>query len=79
MSGRAEQLFHRLASGPAATLALIGESEDVHLECKEWRANDGDAQTTFAKAACGLANAEGGVLVVGKKAGRGDCTSGRSC
>ena len=67
MPGRAEQLFHRLASGPAAILALIGGSEDVHLECKEWRAKDGGAQTTFAKGACGLANAEGGVLVVGMK------------
>lgn len=30
MLGRAEQLFDRLASGPAAILTLIGES-DVHL------------------------------------------------
>src|ERR1700746_1616840 len=52
MSGRAEQLYQRLTSGPAAILVLIGKSEDVHLESKEWRPNDGDAQTTFAKATC---------------------------
>jgi schlafen family protein len=68
MSTRAEQLFHQLASDPAAILALVGKSEDLHLECKEWPARDDDAQRVFAKAACGLANAEGGVLLVGMKA-----------
>jgi hypothetical protein len=67
MSGRAEQLFEQLKSVPAI-LALIGQSEDVHFDCKEWPTNDGDAQRVFAKAACGLTNAEGGVLVVGMKA-----------
>jgi len=67
MSGRAEQLFHQLTSAHAI-LALIGQSEDAHFDCKEWPAKDEDAQKVFAKAACGLANAEGGVLVVGMKA-----------
>jgi hypothetical protein len=67
MSDRAEQLFQRLQSAPAI-LALIGQSEDVHFDCKEWPPRDEDAQKVFAKAACGLTNAEGGVLVVGMKA-----------
>ncbi len=65
-SGRAEQLFHLTSAH--AILALIGQSEDAHFDCKEWPAKDEDAQKVFAKAACGLANAEGGVLVVGMKA-----------
>jgi Putative DNA-binding domain len=67
MPGRAEQLFHQLTNAEAIC-ALIGQSEDVHFDCKEWPAKDEDAQKVFAKAACGLANAEGGVLVVGMKA-----------
>src|SRR5438552_1285599 len=67
MSTRAEQLFHQLASGPTAILAFIGKSEDLHLECKTWPTKDDEAQRVLAKAACGLANADGGVLVVGMK------------
>lgn len=67
MSGRTEQLFKQLKSAPAIH-ALIGQSEDVHFDCKEWPTKDEDAQKVFAKAACGLTNAEGGVLVVGMKA-----------
>ena len=67
MSDRAEQLFQRLQSAPAI-LSLIGQSEDAHFDCKEWPAKDEDAQRVFAKAACGLTNAEGGVLVVGMRA-----------
>jgi hypothetical protein len=67
MPGRAEQLFSLLKSA-STILALIGQSEDAHFDCKEWPVKDEDAQRVFAKAACGLANAEGGVLIVGMKA-----------
>ena len=67
MPGRAEDLFERLKDAPAI-LALIGQTEDVHFDCKEWPVKDEDKQRVFAKAACGLANAEGGVLVIGMKA-----------
>jgi hypothetical protein len=67
MPGRAEQLFQQLQN-PAAVLALIGQSEDAHFDCKEWPSRDESAQHTFAKAACGLANAEGGVLIIGMRA-----------
>jgi Putative DNA-binding domain len=67
MSGRAEEIFHRLTSAPAI-LSLIGQSEDAHFDCKEWPTNEQEAQKVFAKAACGLTNAEGGVLVVGMRA-----------
>jgi Putative DNA-binding domain len=67
MTSPAEQLFRRL-SAAAHIESLIGESENCFFDCKEWPANDGDAQRMFAKAACGMANAEGGVLIVGMKA-----------
>jgi hypothetical protein len=67
MPTRGEELFDALQS-PAAILGLIGQSEDVHFDCKEWPANDNDAQRTIAKACCGLTNAEGGVVVVGMRA-----------
>jgi hypothetical protein len=67
MLARAEELFHQLQN-PAAIRALIGRSEDVHFDCKEWPASDGDAQRIIAKASCGLTNAEGGVIVVGMRA-----------
>lgn len=67
MTKRAEQLFQQLNSA-TAILALIGQSEDLHLDCKEWPSKDDDAQRVFAKAACGLTNAEGGVLVIGLRA-----------
>jgi hypothetical protein len=67
MSLRGIELFSRLRSVEAIK-ALIGQPEDVHFDCKEWPANDGDAQKVFAKAACGLTNAEGGVVIVGMKA-----------
>jgi hypothetical protein len=67
MAERAKELFDQLQR-PEAVRALIGRSEDAQLDCKEWPSNDGDAQKLFAKAACGLRNAEGGVLVVGMKA-----------
>jgi hypothetical protein len=67
MSERGKELFNRLKRAKAI-LALIGESEDSHLDCKEWPPDDKDAQRVLAKAACGLANAEGGVILVGMKA-----------
>src|SRR5882724_11869881 len=67
--GRAEHLFNQLQS-LAGIRALIGQSEDAHFDCKEWPQKVEDAQKVFAKAACGLVNAEGGVLVIGMKARR---------
>ncbi len=67
MAGRAEELFTKL-DNVAAVLALLGEAEDAYLDCKEWPARDDDAQKMLAKAACGLSNADGGVLVIGMKA-----------
>jgi Putative DNA-binding domain len=67
MPRRSEQLFNELQDA-AAILALIGQSEDAHLDCKEWPNKDEDAQKVFAKAACGLTNADGGVLVIGMRA-----------
>ncbi len=66
MANRAEELFDKLQDA-AAIRELIGQSEDLHFDCKEWP-NDNDAQKVFAKAACGLTNAEGGVIVIGMKA-----------
>lgn len=67
MFSRAEELFQKLQSA-ASIRALIGQSEDAHFDCKEWPSDAGDAQKVFAKAACGLTNAEGGVVIVGMKA-----------
>jgi predicted HTH transcriptional regulator len=46
---------------------LLGVGGD-DLDCKEWPSRDEDAQKMLAKAACGMTNADGGVLVVGMKA-----------
>jgi len=67
MAGRAETLFAQL-QGASAVRALIGEAEDAYLDCKEWPTKEDDAQKMIAKAVCGLANADGGVLVIGMKA-----------
>ena len=67
MFSYAEDLFEKLQTADSIK-ALIGQSEDVHFDCKEWSANDGEAQKIFAKATCGLTNAEGGVLVIGMTA-----------
>jgi hypothetical protein len=67
MSGRPEQLFRDLQT-PSAILNLMGQTEDAHFDCKEWPTKDEGAQKVFAKAACGLTNAEGGVVVVGMRA-----------
>jgi hypothetical protein len=67
MQSRAEVLFEKLQR-TEDILSLIGHTEDVHFDCKEWPSDEGSQQKVFAKAACGLTNAEGGVLVVGMKA-----------
>src|SRR5215831_8596418 len=67
MPNIAGQLFESLSS-PAAIHALIGKTEDLHLDCKVWPFKDDDAQKMIAKAACGFANADGGVIVVGLRA-----------
>jgi|SRR5580658_3084373 hypothetical protein len=67
MSERGKELFDRLRSAELIK-GLIGQSEDVHFDCKEWPVKDEGAQKVFAKATCGLTNAEGGVLIVGMKA-----------
>jgi hypothetical protein len=66
MSDRAEILFTKLQSTKAIS-ALVGKSEDGDFDCKEWRSGPG-MNGSIAKAACGFANATGGVLVVGMKA-----------
>jgi predicted HTH transcriptional regulator len=67
MISPAEQLFRRLNTADRIN-SLIGESENIFFDCKEWPASEGDAQRIFAKAACGTANGEGGVLIVGMTA-----------
>jgi hypothetical protein len=65
-----EQLFESL-NNAAAIHALIGKTEDLHLDCKVWPKEE-DVQKVIAKAACGFANGDGGVIVFGlvAKAGR---------
>lgn len=67
MADRGKEIFDELQSAERIT-ALVGQSEDARLDCKEWPANEGDAQKMLAKAACGLTNADGGVVLVGMKA-----------
>lgn len=70
MADRARDLFEQLQKAEQI-VALIGKSEDLHLDCKEWPLNDDSrAQNTLAKAACGLTNSDGGVLVIGMRARR---------
>jgi hypothetical protein len=64
---RPQELYSQLQD-VAAVMALVGEAEDAHLDCKEWPTKDDDAQKMLAKAATGLTNADGGVLVIGMKA-----------
>jgi len=64
---RPQELYSQLQDA-AAVMALVGEAEDAHLDCKEWPTKDDDAQKMLAKAATGLTNADGGVLVIGMKA-----------
>lgn len=66
MSERAEFLFRRLQN-PDAIPALIGHPEDGDFDCKVW-GNLGPMRGSIAKAACGFANATGGVIVIGMRA-----------
>ncbi|WP_420237224.1 helix-turn-helix domain-containing protein [Telmatobacter bradus] len=66
MSERAELLFKRLQNAKAIR-ALIGQAEDGDFDCKEWHGAD-SMKASVAKAACGFANATGGVIVVGMTA-----------
>jgi Putative DNA-binding domain len=65
--GRAEILYSELRD-LGAIEGLIGQPEDSYLDCKEWPTKDDDAQKLLAKAACGMTNADGGILVIGMKA-----------
>ena len=62
-----EELFRRLQD-VAELKSLIGKTENLHLDCKIWPQKDEDAQRMLAKALCGFANAEGGVLIIGFEA-----------
>jgi Putative DNA-binding domain len=64
-----EELFQRLHS-LAELNCLIGQTENLYLECKIWPQKD-EAQRLLAKALCGFANADGGVIVIGMQAKTG--------
>lgn len=63
MATRSEGLFASLVN-ENDLVALVGKSEDTDFDCKEWH---GVAKTraSLAKAACGFANATGGVIILG--------------
>jgi hypothetical protein len=67
MGINAERLYAKLKS-KAALATLIGQPEDADFDCKEWPRRPEWARATIAKAACGFANATGGVIIVGMKA-----------
>lgn len=67
MGGRAEFLYGEIKGRPAID-ALIGEPEDGHLDCKEWPVKEKEGHEMLAKAVSGLANSDGGVLVIGMRA-----------
>lgn len=52
----------------AGIQSLIGQTEDLHLDCKEWPAREDESQRILAKAISGFANADGGCLVIGLEA-----------
>jgi hypothetical protein len=62
-----ETRFEQLRS-LAEIQALVGQSEDLHLDAKEWPMRDDDAQRILAKALSGFSNADGGILVIGVEA-----------
>lgn len=65
-----EELFESL-NHPDAIHALVGKTEGLHLDCKVWPAKDDDAQKMIAKAACGFANGDGGIILIGMRAKAG--------
>ena len=67
---RFEQL-HSLAE----IKGLVGQTEDLHLDAKEWPIREDDAQRILAKGLSGFSKADGGILVIGveaKSAKKGD-------
>ena len=60
--------FYKKVSSLKALNALVGTSEDADYDCKVWPTRADDARRVIAKAACGFANATGGVIVIGVKA-----------
>jgi hypothetical protein len=62
-----EELFQRLQD-VAELNRLIGKTEDLYLDCKIWPHDDEKSQRVLAKALCGFANADGGVIIVGFEA-----------
>jgi hypothetical protein len=62
-----EERFRQLQS-LRAIQSLIGQTEDLYLDCKEWPSREDDAQRMIAKALCGFSNADGGVLLIGMEA-----------
>lgn len=69
MGQRAEHLFRKLQTIEALK-ELIGASETSELECKQWLTWEKN-RGGLVKAACGLANAEGGIIIIGMDARRG--------
>lgn len=65
-----EDLFNRLQNA-TEIVRLVGTTEDLYLDCKIWSVNENDAQRVLAKALCGFANGDGGVLVIGLEAKSG--------
>jgi len=65
-----EELFRRLQS-LAELDGLVGQPENLYLDCKIWPQKDEEAQRVLAKALCGFANADGGVIVIGLEARAG--------
>ena len=57
--------FYKQMSSLRALTGLVGKSEDADFDCKEWPARQEDARRVIAKAACGFANATGGVIIIG--------------
>jgi predicted HTH transcriptional regulator len=67
MPTSAERFYEQMSSLKALT-TLEGKSEDADFDCKEWPVRPEDQRRVIAKAACGFANATGGVIVIGVKA-----------
>jgi predicted HTH transcriptional regulator len=65
-----EELFKRLQSLNELN-GLTGQTETLYLDCKIWPQKNEDAQRVLAKALCGFANADGGVIVIGLEARAG--------
>lgn len=72
MPTKAEVLFESLQE-PSALMSLIGKAEDTDLDCKQWRGDEDGKRLMLAKAVCGFANGDGGIVLLGMRADtRGD-------